>query len=254
MFLIAMVARVSEPGCKADYAMVLEGEQGAMKSTACAILGGEWFNDALPDIRAGKDALAHLNGRWLIEIAEMSALDKAEAAALKAFITRRDERYRPAYGRREVHEPRQCLFIGTTNKAAYLRDETGARRFWPVKVGRIDTDRLQRDRDQLFAEAMSRYQSGAKWWPDQAFEAKHIRPEQDARYGSDAWEDAIGAYLATRQRVTILEIAKEGLFIETPKIGTSDQRRIIAALDRLGWTRGARQHGGARSWTVGVRQ
>lgn len=247
MFLISMVARIFDPGCKADHMPVLEGTQGARKSAACGILGGVWFSDSLPDIRHGKDASEHLNGRWLIEVAEMSALDKAETAALKAFITRPVERYRPSYGRRQVTEPRQCVFIGTTNKATYLRDETGGRRFWPVKVGTIDTDGLARDRDQLFAEAVMLYRKGWRWWPDAAFEDKHIRPEQDARYEADAWEEAIGGFLATTSRTSVLQVAREGLHIDTPKLSRADQNRIMAALDRLHWVRG-KLRDGIRQW------
>jgi predicted P-loop ATPase len=215
---------------------VLEGRQGVRKSTACRVLGGEWFSDSLPDVAQSKDVAQHLRGKWLIEIAELSAMSRAEDAALKAFISRPVERYRPSYGRAEVIEPRHCVFVGTTNKSTYLRDETGGRRFWPVKVGAIDTDALAHDRDQLFAEAVVRFHAGARWWPDGAFEAKHIRPQQDTRFESDAWEEAIKAYVTGRDRVTVTEIAKNALRIEeVARVGTADQRRIGAVLHSLGW-------------------
>ncbi|PNG25703.1 virulence-associated E family protein [Methylocella silvestris] len=248
MFLVAMVARIFQAGCKADYMVVLEGPQGARKSSACAILGGAWFSDNLPDITGGKDVDQHLRGKWLIEIAEMSAMSRAESAALKAFISRQTERYRPAFGRKEVVEPRQCLFIGSTNKAAYLRDETGGRRFWPVKVGAIDTDALAHDRDQLFAEAVHLYRAGAKWWPDAQFELDHIRPQQEARFETDAWEEIIATWLRDKRTVLVGQVAKEALGLETPRIGRADQNRITAILERLRWSRGPKDWKGNSPW------
>ena len=239
MFLIAMVARIYKPGCKADYMPVLESsDQGTLKSTVCATLAGEWFSDNLPDVTSGKDVSVHLNGKWLIEIGELSAMNRAEANAIKTFITRQTERYRPPYGREEIVAPRQCVFVGTTNAKTYLKDETGGRRFWPIEAGMIDVEGLARDRDQLFAEAVRLYRNGAQWWPNRDFELEHIRPEQDARFEDDAWMQPIAGYVDGLDRTTVMNVARDGLHIDTGKVSKVDQARIKAALQALKWRAG----------------
>jgi predicted P-loop ATPase len=248
MFLVAMVARIFRPGCKADYMLVLEGEQGAGKSRACRVLAGEWFSDDLPDLHS-KDARQHLRGKWLIEVAELAAFRGKAAETLKAFVTRSEERFRPSYGRQEAFEPRQCLFVGTTNLETYLSDETGARRFWPIKVGRIDIDGLAAARDRLFAEAVTAYKIGEPWWPDADFERAHIRPQQEARQDVDVWEDPIADYLKGRQRVTVLEVARSAVLIDADsKVGRTEQNRIIRIFKSLKWRPGSRS--GKARWYV----
>jgi predicted P-loop ATPase len=250
MFLISMVARVFEPGCKADYMLVLEGPQGARKSTACSVMGGKWFSDNLPDVTGGKDVSQHLAGKWLIEIAEMSAMSRPETAHLKAFVTRTTEKYRPSYGRKEVSQPRQCVFIGTINKSTYLRDETGGRRFWPAKVGLINIDALRNDRDQLFAEAVRLYREGASWHPDAKFEREHIFPEQDERLEIDAWEEPIRKYfeISKPSKVYLNELLELALGIELHNRGRASSLRVAAILERLRWMRLKKDSKGNVPW------
>jgi predicted P-loop ATPase len=253
MFMIEMVARVYRPGCKADYMLVLEGPQGKIKSTLLNVLTSPWFSDALPDI-SSKDASIHLRGRLLIEVAELHAFSKADALLLKSFLTRREEQFRPPFGREEVVEPRQCVFAGTTNREAYLQDETGNRRFWPFKcVGKIDPDAVARDRNQLFAEAIDLYRHKARWWPDEAFEQKIIKPHQDARYEPDAWEDYVVAYLKTVHKTTVMQTAVESLGYgdKRDRLGTREQRRIANIFKVRGWVPGRRGPNGERFFVPG---
>lgn len=250
-FLISMVARIYDPGCKVDHMPVLEGAQGILKSTALRVLGGEWFSDTLPDIsNDSKDASVHLRGKWLLEIPEMHSFNKAESTHLKSFISRQEERFRPPFGRNEVIEPRQCVFAGTTNKDLYLKDETGGRRFWPFKCGEeheIRIEELKADRDQLFAEAVECYRLQEPWYPDTKFEAEIIRPEQEARYDSDTWEDILREKLDGKTTpITLKEAACFLGYEDTAlysggsnkpftQLGTFDQNRIKRALASLGW-------------------
>jgi predicted P-loop ATPase len=246
MFFISMVARIFRPGCQVDYVLVLEGEQGQLKSSACRVLAGDdFFSDNLPDI-GSKDCAQHLRGKWLVEIGEMHAMTKAEVSELKMFITRRDEKYRPPYGHLEVTEPRQTVFIGTTNQSQYLRDETGNRRFWPVFIGAyINVPALSDHRDQIFAEAVHRYQAGEQWWPDTEFESQWIRREQEARQEHDAWEEPISDYLIfdAGPSVTTAEVAFAVLSLADKEITPQVQKRIASSLRKLGLEQRHTKHG-----------
>jgi predicted P-loop ATPase len=185
---------------KADHMLILEGPQGARKSTAIKVLAGEqWFTDELPEL-GSKDAAIHMQGVWIVEIAELDAMSRAEVSRIKAFLTRTTDRFRPPYGRYTIEVPRQCVFAGTVNLDTCLRDETGNRRFWPLRSGTIDIDALVSDREQLWAEAVHRFREGAIWWIDDPALLAEAAAAQEARYQSDAWEDLIEHWLTHETR------------------------------------------------------
>lgn len=158
-FLLAMVARVFEPGCQMDYILVLEGGQGRRKSTiARTIAGDRWFMDNLPDLK-DKDSMLNLRGKWLVELAELASIKHTDFNAVKAYISRRSDSVRAPYERLAEDTPRQSVFIGTVNEGQYFKDPTGNRRYWPVKVGECNVEALQKVREQLFAEAMHIYRT-----------------------------------------------------------------------------------------------
>ena len=269
LWLISAVRAHLPPGVKADHMLVLEGPQGARKSTALKILAGEdWFTDELPDL-GSKDAAMHMQGVWIIEIAELDAIGKAEVSRIKAFLTRTTDRFRPPYGRYTIEVPRQCVFAGTVNPDTYLRDETGNRRFWPVRCGTIDIDALARDRDQLWAEAVARFRAGAIWWLDTPELIAAAMAEQEKRYQADAWDALIDRWLTHERRrinrgfaglddwrdeeverdrpicdASVGEILEGALGIEPGKWTKGDQMRVGAYLKSRNWERYQCRSGG----------
>ena len=160
----AAVARVLSPGCKYDFMLILAGKQGTFKSSTLSIMGGEWFTDSLMTFN-GKDAAEVIQGKWIVEIAELQAFSSTDVNRIKQFLSSQNDNYRAAYGHRTSDHPRRCVFFGTTNARTFLRDPTGGRRFWPVYTGvqapakNVWTS-LPRERDQIWAEAVDSYKRG----------------------------------------------------------------------------------------------
>ena len=188
------MARIYQPGAKADCCLILEGPQGLKKSTALKTIAGEWFTDEIADL-GSKDAAMQTRGVWIIEIAELDSMSRADVGKIKAFMSRACDRFRPPYGRRLIEAPRQCVFAGSVNQSTYLRDETGGRRFWPVACTRILIDELARHRDQLWAEAVVRYREGSVWWLDSVELNRVAHQEQSDRYEGDPWDELLAEWL-----------------------------------------------------------
>ncbi len=184
--ICAAITRVKNPGCKFDTMPVLNGPQGIGKSTLIAKLAGEWFSDSL-NLGDTKDKTAaeKLQGYWILEIGELAGLRKAETETLRSFISRQNDIYRAAFGKRATPHPRQCIFFGTTNaESGYLRDTTGNRRFWPIKTPGNGKKRswelTEYDILQIWAEAMVYVEQGEKLYLPPEIEALAKNEQREA--------------------------------------------------------------------------
>jgi len=239
-FWLSMVARVCEPGCKVDNMIVLESEQGARKSSALNIIGGQWYCEAHESVMF-KDFFIGLRGKLVVEIGELDSFSRAENTKVKQVITCRSDRYRDPYARTAADHPRQNIFVGTTNDDNYLRDTTGGRRFWPARCTDIRVDELERDREQLFAEAVKLYRDEVTWWKVPKDEAEK---QQEFRRESDVWEEFLKSYLEGRTQTTVSEVA-ESLGFKIADIQKRDEMRIANCLRAVEWKKTSR-------WVDGV--
>lgn len=243
--LVAAVARVYEPGVKFDHVMVLEGFQGKGKSTALRILAGDkWFTDGLGDIHQ-KDVVDQMTGKWLIELGELASIKKADVDLLKSFITRQTDRVRMPYGRRSADFPRQSIFIGSTNLDEYFTDETGNRRYWPVKIDQANFKWLVKNRDQLWAEAKVQHDLGESLYFEKEVE-ELARIEQSKRFAVDEIQGGVLEIMKDHpsEKYTSTEIWRKlnGTIEGHPS--DYESRRIAKVMKVLGFTRKNMRIGG----------
>jgi putative DNA primase/helicase len=246
-FLISAVARVMKPGCKADAMLVLVGEQGTFKSTACEAIVPDpgWYADT-EFVVGEKDGYLALQGKWVYEIGEMKSIKDRGNSAIKAFLSRKVDRFRTPYGKLCADHPRQCVFIGTTNHREVLSDPTGGRRYWILEVGTIDWEALTRHRDQLWAEAVHHYEAGEPWWLPPDLESARRGTEERFRQ-SDNDREKLDTWLSTRREpFTTDQAIVIGLNAMPDHVSRARQMRIARWLHEFGYERKRERDGGVR--------
>lgn len=227
----SMVARVIRPGCKVDTVPVLEGSQGAGKSTALSIIGGKWFTECHESVLT-KDFYGVLDGHMLVEISEMHSFTRAEVERVKGIISCQVDKYRKAYGRNTEPHPRKTVLACTTNRDDWQRDDTGARRFWPISCNAIDLDWLRENRDLLFAEAVYLFQNRAEWWDVPKEQQEY---EVEKRRDVDVWEPIVEEWLVGKVRARADEVLRDAVNVETARQDQMVQKRMSRIMKNLGW-------------------
>jgi putative DNA primase/helicase len=213
--------------------VILEGHQGTFKTSALRAIGGQWHKEINTSVK-GTDFFVALQGVLIAEICEMDSFNHAEVTRIKSIITCTVDHYRPPYGRCVIDRPRRCVFVGTTNSDNYLRDETGGRRFWPIKCGIINLERIESMREQLYAEAVHRYKAGEAWYVMPGDITKEM---QDSRRHQDLWEEIVREFIdeKPRNQITLQEIAEQCLDIKTEKWDLRTAHRLGTIMRALGW-------------------
>lgn len=253
-FMMGLVKRAIQPGCKFDYMMIVKGEQGLAKSGAFRVLAYPYYTDNA--IRVGdKDSQMAQQLAWIVESAELESLNKSETTLIKQHLSSQEDWYRPPYGASMVKAPRHSVSVGTTNADTFLKDATGDRRFWPLEVFVVHMDRLQSMRAQLLAEALHRLNAGERYWPTREEEKELIFPEQERFRRADPWEDLLDDYVncptkgakddpfdeirANRDFFTTIEIYDRALNIKADRIDGNGQMdtRIGNGMRALGFER-----------------
>lgn len=245
--MVAAVARIFNPGCKVDTVPILEGVQGARKSTAIKTLFDPWFSDELADL-GSKDARMQTRGIWGIEISELDSMNRSETSRIKAFISRTTDRFRPPFGHRVIESPRSCVFWGTTNTDNYLRDETGGRRFWPIQIGKIDIDGLAEARAQLWAEAVVLYDANVPWWITKDNVHAAADAEQRKRYAGDPWDEVVAVCVDGKNEVSLNHVLQAAAGADHARWGQAEQNRVSRILQSMGFQRSQRRTGDKRIW------
>lgn len=230
-WIMGMCNRVLNPGCQFDNFPLFEGGEGAGKSTALRIIGGEWFSECHESIMS-KDFMQLMPGKMLLEIAELHSFKRAEIERIKGIISNRVDTYRPSYGRTSQDFPRSCSFAGTTNRNDWNISDTGMRRAWRIIVGRIDLPYLRANRDQLLAEAIARLDAGGVYHDVPEVAAKSL--QDDARV-NDPWHEQIEYYSGQRPHVTLGELLTTCIQIPLDRQQPGDVARARSVLRILGY-------------------